>query len=365
MEKFIVTADWHIRDNHNLKKTLDAILRVIDIAKDNDVHDVFVAGDIFDTSRPTNTEHNVFAYILGKCYDSGIHFYFMPGNHDISGDGTFSFQYANILPTMSEYIHVINEPAVFSYEKYNLVLIPPVYTGINKSTRQILNERGEIRHLTGDKNNIIISHFPLTNVVVGGVKLCGEMMMSLDDLHEFIPNSTWLLGDIHESQTLRSKDYSTTATYCGSVERITFTDAPDDKGVLLYDGDIKFISLNPIPMFDITIDNPINESFLEDRLGLPFFLDKYRDKILKLHISIYQSNIGSWINVLKNKLVVDCYYSKVDVTIVPDKDVDIQEMVNFDDDLITVREYVNSRYSLPSSDLDLLMATAKDIIEND
>src|SRR5882757_5058916 len=95
MSKFIHTADWQLGkpfagvDDAGKRAVLQnerfaAIKRLGELAKERAADFVLVAGDIFDSHRPTKA---TVAAACGAIGSIGIPVYAIPGNHDHGGAG--------------------------------------------------------------------------------------------------------------------------------------------------------------------------------------------------------------------------------------------------------------------------------------
>lgn len=74
-----LSPEWAARIQRAIPEAYD---RVIDAAIANEVDFVVIAGDVFDTSRPSYGDYVHFFEGLGKLHEAGIPSYIVAGNHD-------------------------------------------------------------------------------------------------------------------------------------------------------------------------------------------------------------------------------------------------------------------------------------------
>lgn len=123
---FIHAADLHlgaafrgVRDlssvwsDRMLKSIPDAYRQLIDYARTNEVDFVIIAGDVFDSSRPSYADFCLFCEGLHELADLGIPVYFCAGNHDpyTTWSNTFGELPENF------YVFDPNDPSFFVFEK--------------------------------------------------------------------------------------------------------------------------------------------------------------------------------------------------------------------------------------------------------
>lgn len=316
LSNFVFTADWHIRNNHNMPKLVRAISSIRDYMVNHDVKTLIIGGDIFDVSRPTNKEQEVLAKCLMEFAKEDIDIIIIPGNHDMASDGTYSFSYAKYYSNLIGNLTIIDKVTVIKYEGRDYVFVPPMLkTSVLSTDKQSFAVKFQ-EYIAQDidlmdlQDPVCISHFPLRGVLAGDFEIQDERILDINDLHNII-SGRWYLGDIHKSQKLQFSD--TIAVYPGSPERITFTEKDDDKGFLHVIGDeYDFISTDPVPMYEVEIVEKVNAEFLENIKDL---LDKYKNTALKLKINVWQYDVGPWIQTLKKAFNDYCYSFKLDINI--------------------------------------------------
>jgi DNA repair protein SbcD/Mre11 len=84
--KFLHTSDWHvgraIRGRSRINEHREALAEIVQIARDEQVDAVLVAGDQFDTPAPSPEAEQAVYAALKQLADDGAHVIVIAGNHD-------------------------------------------------------------------------------------------------------------------------------------------------------------------------------------------------------------------------------------------------------------------------------------------
>ena len=363
LSNFIFTADFHIKDNYNLKKVIKAVENVFEYAKANSIPTVIVAGDIFDMARPTSKEQEVLSELLSK-YLPFLHIVLMPGNHDMSNKNTYSFSYLRDLSILLPSLVIIDQYTVISQIGTNYIFIPPLLKsqkGIGQSLKSLYSDyiQGNEKPTVG--KNVIISHFPICDAIIADdYHIIGSDILNVEILYEFFPGAMWLLGDIHKPQAITFMDSS--VHYPGSPECISFAEKNDKKGFIHYDGIPNFVVHDTIPVHEVVLKEPVNELFLSSDI-FNTLLEEHKDFILKLKVSVLQYDVGNWISILRGKFQNSCYMFRLEVNIIKSNDTTAKIVELSDNDADILRQYLTDVIKIDGNNLQIVMDVGCSVIE--
>jgi exonuclease SbcD len=232
---------------------LNALDQVVDFAIENKVDLVLFCGDAYKSREPTQTQQREFAKRINRLSTSGIPIFLLVGNHDLPnaiGKATTT----EIFDTLTvEKVYVSNRPQIYRI---------PTASGIVQIVslpwlrRSALLTREETKNLTFDQMNQRLEQ-ALTSVIaakaqeldpglpailaahvwVSGAQVGSERSMTIGQEHALLVSNVAhpafdyiALGHIHKHQVLSDNP---PVVYAGSLERLDFSEAEDDKGFYL------------------------------------------------------------------------------------------------------------------------------------
>jgi exonuclease SbcD len=226
---------------------------VVDYAIENKVDLVLFCGDAYKSREPTQTQQREFAKRINCLSTNGIPIFLLIGNHDLPnaiGKATTT----EIFDTLTvKNVYVSNRPEVYSIPtasgKIQIVSLPWL-------RRSALLTKEETKNLTFEQMNqrleqaltrviaakaqeldpklpaILVAHVWVTGATVGS-----ERSMTIGQEHALLLSSVAhpafdyiALGHIHKHQVLSQNP---PVVYAGSLERLDFSEAEDDKGFYL------------------------------------------------------------------------------------------------------------------------------------
>lgn len=232
---------------------LKALDQVVDYAIENKVDLVLFCGDAYKSREPTQTQQREFAKRINRLSTNGIPIFLLIGNHDLPnaiGKATTT----EIFDTLTvKNVYVSNRPEVHTIPtasgKIQIVSLPWL-------RRSALLTKEETKNLTFDQMNQRLEQ-ALTKVIaakaqeldpklpavlvahvwVVGAKVGSERSMTIGQEHALLLSSVAhpafdyiALGHIHKHQVLKQNP---PVVYAGSLERLDFSEAEDDKGFYL------------------------------------------------------------------------------------------------------------------------------------
>jgi len=228
---------------------------------------LLVAGDVFDSNKPSMDELRVVMEFFERCSDAGVQVVVIPGNHDIAQSSHLAtaLEPVKFLP-----VQVVQKPSSLLLDvegiKIRIDCLPYPSRGrlaanmqdrktctpeeltafINHGLSTIL--AGFQLEATDKKNNInyriLLAHGSVENAVIGEQPrtLAHDVFLPILDIEQHYDYVA--LGHIHQTQKIGSK-----GMYCGSILRQGFGEEKEKKGFLVCD-----ITLNGV--ITTHIENP-------------------------------------------------------------------------------------------------------------
>lgn len=293
MIKLIHTGDFHIgvptlgmrgRDVKNLRRNdiFNAIKDVFRYAKKEKVDIIIISGDIFHSPNPSPHEFLMLDEIFKIAEHDGIHIVIIAGNHDkkkIRGEKGYLSIYKS---RGGEFIHyedtIVDDPLILKIngEKIGFVLIPYISGKFVRARtweqykiryNEVVSEviRKQLGKLTDVDYRILVGHLTVSGTKIGP----NISYVAYDDppvsINSIFPEkfNYIALGHIHLPQKIGDNIY-----YCGSIERIDFSEEKYDKSFLHINLNgkayVKRVLLDPRNMITINIhlsplSNPISQ----------------------------------------------------------------------------------------------------------
>jgi exonuclease SbcD len=236
-----------------LEDFLSALDKLVDYALEHKVDLVLFCGDAYRSREPTQTQQREFARRINRLATNDIPVFLLIGNHDLPnaiGRATST----EIFDTLAvKNVYVSNRPRLYTVPtqsgQVQVVSLPWL-------RRSALLTREETKNLTFEQINQKMEE-ALTSVIaakakeldpklpsilaahvwVTGAKIGSERSMTIGQEHALMLSSVAqpafdyiALGHIHRHQVLSQ---SPPVVYAGSLERLDFSEADDDKGFYL------------------------------------------------------------------------------------------------------------------------------------
>jgi len=243
--KFMHIGDLHLGKKINgislEEDQTYALNQLFDIAKNEKVNCVLIAGDVYDKAAPPNEAYVMFDDFLTKLVKENIQVYMISGNHDASEKISY-FSY--LLKTNGVYTSekFNGKTQVFDLEdEYGIVHIhllpfirpsmvsriyPDEHIHSFDDAYRVVIEKSNINY---DERNILVSHQFFQNAEMSGTE---EMNIGgLDQINgAYIENFDYCaLGHIHKNQHVGKKHIR----YSGSLLKYSFSEMNQKKGPLI------------------------------------------------------------------------------------------------------------------------------------
>jgi exonuclease SbcD len=232
---------------------LNALDWLVDYALENRVDLVLFCGDAYRSREPTQTQQREFARRINRLATTGIPVFLLIGNHDLPnavGRATST----EIFDTLAvKNVYVSNRPQIHTIPtksgKVQIVSLPWLrrsalltreetknltFDQINQKLQQVLTDviAAKAKELDPELPAVLAAH-----VWVAGSKVGSERTMTIGQEHALMlsnvahPAFDYIaLGHIHKHQVLSQNP---PVVYAGSLERLDFGEAEDEKGFYL------------------------------------------------------------------------------------------------------------------------------------
>jgi exonuclease SbcD len=236
-----------------LEDFLKALDKLVDYAIENKIDLVLFCGDAYKSREPTQTQQREFAKRIYRLSTSGIPVFLLIGNHDLPnaiGKATTT----EIFDTLTvKNVYVSNRPEVHRIKTpsgdIQVVSLPWLrrsalltkedtknltFEQINDKMQAAMTEviASKVKGLDPELPAVLAAH-----VWVTGAKVGSESSMTIGQEHALMVSNVAnpafdyiALGHIHKHQVLNENP---PVVYAGSLERLDFGEADDEKGFYL------------------------------------------------------------------------------------------------------------------------------------
>lgn len=217
--------------------------QIFQLAKNQKIDVVIIAGDIFDKSIPSADAVQLFDDFLNSWAELNLPIFIISGNHDSAERLSFGL---NIFSHNNIYISPVYNGEIKSitlkdhYGNINFYLLPflkpsmvrPFFPDEEiKSHTQALKIALKNLPLNKDERNILIAHQFVTGAVVSDSEEINVGGLDNIDAHIFDDFDYVALGHIHTPQTILRD----TIRYCGSLLKYSFSETNQQKSATIID----------------------------------------------------------------------------------------------------------------------------------
>jgi exonuclease SbcD len=236
-----------------LEDFLKALDKVVDYAVENKVDLVLFCGDAYKSREPTQTQQREFAKRIYRLSTNGIPIFLLIGNHDLPnaiGKATTTEIFDTLtiknvyvsnrpevhrIPTPSGDVQVVSLPwlrrsALLTKEDTKNLTFEQINQRLQEAMTQVVASKAE--ELDPELPAVLAAH-----IWVVGAKVGSESSMTIGQEHALLvsniihPAFDYIaLGHIHKHQVLNENP---PVVYAGSLERLDFGEADDEKGFYL------------------------------------------------------------------------------------------------------------------------------------
>jgi exonuclease SbcD len=275
--RLLHTADWHLGNslfNHDRTDELfNQVERVCQIAEQNHVEVLLVAGDVFEGRSRLPEITKRLANALSPYVRRGMHVILIPGNHDDREHFRMMHALLAIEQGQIERVHIVQTRMLISIAGVQFGVIPYPISELlaphNSNDIGAAQRHQNLSSAYADLVRAVVNEFDPTmpavfvsHINVAGVKTSSErestyfedIRLGTRDLPD-APNLAYIaLGHIHQRQRI---DHVVPCYYSGSIERMNFGEREDGKFVLLVDippngpASVTEVPLVPTPFYEI------------------------------------------------------------------------------------------------------------------
>jgi len=238
-----------------LSDFLGALDQMVDYALENEIDLILFCGDAYKSREPTQTQQREFAKRINRLSTSGVPIFLLIGNHDLPNaigratateifdtltiENVYVANHPDIhcIPTKSGTVQIASLPwlrrsALLSNEKNKNLNIEQ----LNEKAREVLTNiiTAKTAELDPELPAILAAHVWVAEAQIGS-----ERLMTIGQEHALLISNVAhpafdyvALGHIHKHQVLSENP---PVVYPGSLERVDFSEADDDKGFYVVD----------------------------------------------------------------------------------------------------------------------------------
>jgi exonuclease SbcD len=232
---------------------LKALDNLVDYAIDNKIDLVLFCGDAYKSREPTQTQQREFARRINRLSTSGIPTFLLIGNHDLPnaiGKATTTEIFDTLtvknvyvsnrpgvyrIPTASGIVQVVSLPwlrrsALLTKEDTKNLTFEQINQRLQEAMTEVIASKAQ--ELDPELPAVLAAHVWVTGATVGS-----ESSMTIGQEHALMVSNVIhpafdyiALGHIHKHQVLNEEP---PVVYAGSLERLDFGEADDEKGFYL------------------------------------------------------------------------------------------------------------------------------------
>ena len=297
------TTGLHTRE----LKAIKILNHLVNEAISQNIDVVIFAGDMFKNSLVPPTLLNAVNAAFIRLSNAHIHTLVLDGNHDVSKLTTFSsglHQFHSLkIPYIKQTRFYGEELLTFNNITYKFVFLPTYHTKQELTTY--------LSQLDTSYPTIIIGHLTIQNAKLNDWNIIDNEECIDMDIFKKDNILAVVLGHLHKHQILH--DSEPLIFYCGSADRIDFSEEQQPKGYVLLNinNDVKhtFVPISFAQQFqtlkiDCTDSNDITT--IEDRILSRLQTLTLNDKIVRLQVKVNDN-----IKINENKIISYAYSHNV------------------------------------------------------
>lgn len=284
--KFLHTADWHLgRYFHGaslLEDQAHVLAQFVDLARDQQVDAVVVAGDVYDRAVPPGEAVSLLGEVLEQLVvRAAIPVILVAGNHDSAerigfGGRIFERQQLFLRGTLGNFEPVVLQGAAGPVAFHPLPYVEPAYARALEGGDAVTDHGSAMAHVVDrlragfqpGRRNVLVGHA----FVAGGSESESERPLSVGG-SAVVPPETFAgfdyvaLGHLHRPQQAGSARIR----YAGSLLKYSFDEAGHDKSVSLVematDGACRVTPHRLAPRRDVRVISGTLEELLAQGAG--------------------------------------------------------------------------------------------------
>lgn len=281
--KILHTADFHINSIQSgrwdpstglpvrMMDFLKSLDKIIDIAIEEEVDLFLFAGDAYKDRNPTPRHQAEFASRILRLEDAEIQTFLLIGNHDMSSS-SHTNALMEFITWQPNFIQVVGDIYLHKSEAFDMVCLPWIHKSQLVIGKVIQQLEELIEKMNPDTPNIFLGHcsvvgaqFSSERLVMLGEDLMLPLKLLTESGFDYVA-----LGHIHKHQVLVDVENAIPVVYPGSIERVDWGEAGEDKGFMMVDinekggATVEFIKLDTRPMIDCSIELKNKDEIYKD-----------------------------------------------------------------------------------------------------
>lgn len=312
--KILILGDVHLGKSLSIGKLINGVNSrvqdqtnllywVLQTAKDKNVSNIIITGDIYEYSKPHPALIRIFMKWLKACEKEKITVHIIFGNHDIIRTGIVTQSALDIVPAVElpianvykDFVNLDIEGIHFTFTPYRDRRLYNVDT-MEEALDKLRSELDAVKKdLPKDKCKVLIGHLALKGSLYVGDEIddfANEIFCTEDMFDGF--DYVWM-GHIHKPQVLLDKDNRYIA-HVGSMDRSDFgkAETDHDKIIVLLDSFNKEKLFENIVLPTRSLHN-INITVPQDKDSTDFVInnlhkyntfDSLKDSIVKVEVEL-------------------------------------------------------------------------------
>lgn len=307
--RIVATADIHFGSSNHLGRInpetglhtrLEDFLHnfdtIVDYVLDNDIDLFVIAGDLYKTRSPSNTEQEEFAKRIARLGSAGQRTLILTGNHDMWASKGSAHTIAVINALRPKSVTIIDSVDVVEIDGVKIGAIPYLYRqrlGMKTNEEVVEFYQATCDSFREQGVKILIGHQSVEGAKMPSGYAAAEQMTEI-----VVPKKCFkgfdlcLFGHIHEYQVMNRSD--PLCLYTGPLERIDFSQSDKKVGFIIYDTETKihqFEELNAADLYYIRVDVRDGKGNITQRVIDQIDQERLKDSIATISIQIRETDI--------------------------------------------------------------------------
>ncbi len=273
--------------------------QVVDYCEANPIDLLIILGDMYRQNHPTMVQQREFAKRLHRLQMLRQETLIIKGNHDMVISAHAAHSIAPFQELEMLRVAIMDEPSLFQLRELSVVCMPylhKAHLGLRNNEQLLQHYKEQVDRLyarVGDQK-IFIGHQTPEGAIPPQYQIdlstTDEFIVPLDILQKF---DAAFFGHIHRIQQLNKQP---PIWVCGSMDRIDFAEAKEEKRLFLYDSEEKTVTSHPLQVRDfvpIAIDlRGIESDDISSTVLTAISKQSIKDAVVKVKIEVEEANRG-------------------------------------------------------------------------
>jgi len=228
--KFVCTGDLHVgslrRVENSLQRQAKIFDSIFDVVEKRSDGFLLINADVFDSHSPTSDEKDLVQTKIVEGIERGFKIVVTSGNHDTFSKKRSSLYFLETMARVVEGLTVVTgEPRVVHLKGFPVDIAAMPWTGLESTA---FNKKAASLVATCKKPPVVMFH----EEVLGCTDDTGWTSEKGIRIDKKLKVNCWVGGHIHKQQQLGKNIW-----YSGSPIQVSFSEAYENKGVLVCDTD--------------------------------------------------------------------------------------------------------------------------------